>query len=122
MLLNFFCLDENLARVASLYAQALFCVDPWTNSVVFRPGQDFQVFLAVLSIEENCTYLFFSLFSLFFPLLFLSSAPLAPHPPLRLARRPNRGHIGGGPGTPPAVHAFDVFIARGFQHFHPRQP
>ena len=40
--------------------------------------------------------------------------PTGPHPPLRLARRPNRGHIGGGAGPPPAVHAYDAFIASGF--------
>ena len=32
--------------------------------------------------------------------LFVPSAPLAPHPPLLLARRPNRGCIGVGGWTP----------------------
>lgn len=34
----------------------------------------------------------------FFPLF--CSLPTGPHPPLRLARRPNRGHIEGGCWTP----------------------
>ena len=51
-------------------------------------------------------------FFLLLPLLFLSSAPLAPilHP-LRLARRLNRGHIrGGGAGPPPAAHAYGFLV------------
>ena len=53
-------------------------------------------------------------FSFFFLTIVVSVAcPTGPHPPLRLARRPNRGHIGGGVGPPPAVHAYDVFIASG---------
>ena len=39
---------------------------------------------------------------LFFLILYFVSvdSPTGPHPPLRLARRPNRGHIGGGGWTP----------------------
>ena len=36
------------------------------------------------------------MFHSFLPLLLMLSAPLAPHPPLRLARRYDRGHEGGG--------------------------
>ena len=51
----------------------------------------------------------------FLPIIVSVVCPTGPHPPLRLARRPNRGHIGEeGVGPPPAVHAYDVFIARGF--------
>ena len=40
----------------------------------------------------------------FFLLIVVSVAcPTGPHPPLRLARRPNRGHIGGG-GWNPSWH------------------
>ena len=42
--------------------------------------------------------------------------PTDPHPPLRPARRPNRGHIGeGGAGPPPAVHAY-CLISRCWLH------
>ena len=38
------------------------------------------------------------------PIIVSVVCPTSPHPPLRLARRPNRGHIrGGGAGPPPAV-------------------
>ena len=37
---------------------------------------------------------------LFFPIIVSVACPTGPHPPLRLARRPNRGHIGGGGWTP----------------------
>ena len=48
---------------------------------------------------QLCAFIFSGIF--FFPLLFLSPAPLAHilHP-LRLASRPNRSHIGGGGWTP----------------------
>ena len=53
---------------------------------------------------------YFFLFPL--PIIVSVVCPTGPNPPLRLARRPNRGHIGGGGvGPPPAVHAYDVFVA-----------
>ena len=61
---------------------------------------------------DKPTYLSLSLFLL--PIIVSVACPTSPHPPLRLARRPNRGHIGGGGWAPPAVHACDVFIASGF--------
>ena len=50
----------------------------------------------------------------FLPIIVSVACPTGPLPPLRLARRPNRGHIEGGVGPPPAVHAYDDFIASGF--------
>ena len=40
----------------------------------------------------------------FLPLLFSVVCPTGPHPPLQLATRPNRGHMGGGgaPGWTPS--------------------
>ena len=58
-----------------------------------------------------CVY---SCFTLFLPLLNLSSfvcRPTGPNLPLRLARRPNRGHIGG--------RAF--LASKWVQHLYPRQ-
>ena len=53
---------------------------------------------------------FFLLF-LFFPLTFSVACPTGPHPPLRLARRPNRGHIGGA-GLDPLLRSRRVFVCR----------
>ena len=41
------------------------------------------------------SYFFFLL-----PIVVSVACPTGPHPPLRLAGRPNRGHIGGGAWTP----------------------
>ena len=38
-----------------------------------------------------------------------------------VARRPNRGHVGGGAGPLPAVHAYASFYREWVQHFHPRR-
>ena len=46
-------------------------------------------------LRRGCTFFFFSL-----PIIVSVACPTGPHPPLRLARRPNRGHIGGGGWTP----------------------
>ena len=43
--------------------------------------------------------LFIYLFIYFFIPIVSVACPTGPHPPLRLARRPNRGHIGGGGWT-----------------------
>ena len=61
----------------------------------------------------RCGMHFFS--SFFFPLLFSVVCPTGPHPPLRLGRRPNRGHIGGG-GLDPLLRYVPMmfFIASGF--------
>ena len=48
----------------------------------------------------------------------LSSSPTGPHPPLRLGRRPNRGHIGGAPS---AVLVYCSFYHEWVKHSHPRQ-
>ena len=44
----------------------------------------------------------------------LPACPTGPHPPLRLARRPNRGHIGGVGPLLRYMPIYDVFIASGF--------
>ena len=49
-----------------------------------------------VSIEIHCSSIFF----FFLPIIVSVACPTGPHPPLRLARRPNRGHIGGGGWTP----------------------
>ena len=61
----------------------------------------------------RCTSFFF----LFFPLLFYVVCTTGPHPPLRLASRPNRGHIGGGGWTPSCGTCLRCFY-RGFMCSH----
>ena len=51
----------------------------------------------------------------------LSSSPTAPHPPLQLARQPNRRYRIGGAGPPPVVHVYGSFCREWVQRFHPRQ-
>ena len=54
---------------------------------------------------------FFS--SLFFlPIIVSVACPTGPHPPLRLARRPNRGHIGGGGLDPLLRYVPVMFLSR----------
>ena len=79
----------------------------WTSSkinIMYHPA---------LSLRQIGSYLYiFSFFflSFFLPVIVSVACSTGPHPPpLRLALRPNRGHIGGGERTPPAVHACDVF-------------
>ena len=54
-------------------------------------------------------------FSLSLPIILSAICPTGPHPPPRLARRPNQGHIGGGPRYMPMK-----FYRQWVQHFHPR--
>ena len=48
--------------------------------------------------------------SSFFPIIGSVVCPTGPHPPLRLARRPNRGHIGGGGWTPSCGTYLNMFF------------
>ena len=45
-----------------------------------------------LSLHVRIAVFFF----FFLPIIVSVACPTGPHPPLRLARRPNRGHTGGG--------------------------
>ena len=66
--------------------------------------------------------LYFFFFFSFLPLLDFVVCPSGPLPPLLLARRPNRGHIGGGGWTPSCGSCLRYFYRERVQHFHPRQP
>ena len=52
---------------------------------------------AALKLSHSKHTYIFSFF--FLPIIVSVAWPTGPHPPLRLARRPNRGHIGGGGWT-----------------------
>ena len=69
---------------------------------------------------SNASHFLFSLF-FFFPLLASIVCPTGPHPPLRLARRPNRGHTEGGGLDPLLQYIAVMFSSRaGFSAPHPR--
>ena len=51
-------------------------------------------------------------FFVFLPVIASVACPTGPHPPLRLARRPNRGHIGGGGWTPSCGTFLWCFFSR----------
>ena len=66
----------------------------WLRVGLYRK-RDVKSNLQDVYVVSRRTYIYiFYKFSVFLPLLFLSSAPVS-HPPLRLGRRPNRGHVGG---------------------------
>ena len=70
------------------------------------------------------TYIYFYFIYFFLPIIVSVACPTGPHPPLRLARRPNRGHIGGGGWIPSCCKptCLRCFYREWVQHFHPRQP
>ena len=100
-------------------ATALFGGKPWsrrlvqylaessvhTNINMYHVGTRRSFVLPnVLLLSSHYYYYYFicppTIAGDFLPIIVSVACPTGPHPPLRLARRPNRGHIVGGAWTP----------------------
>ena len=72
-----------------------YCLKLGHSRYAQTPGKSFPLSKQTGSIYEALSnvpraHLYF----FFFPIIVSVACPTGPHPPLRLARRPNRGHIG----------------------------
>ena len=71
------------------------------DALAILQTQDFQkrdIKRVFNAYSDNSKCMFFCFF--FHPIILSVAYSTGPHPPLRLARRPNRDHIGGGGWTP----------------------